>query len=141
MSSSSYRKKGIMQLDGSLEGPYGAVYMDSIIVNTTGRPGTFKLGLEPTLTVNRQSLVPINMTPNSPCANTNFTCVNFAASGPAVLQSSTLVVGQMYLFANSSGFSKVSLSLDNNALILGVLSYDIKAGAYVELLWDGSNLT
>lgn len=129
---SSYRKQGINQINASVEGEYGVIYVDSIFVNTTNRPATFRLGNEPTLTVKRQSLIPIDLT--------NFTCVNFAASGPAVLQSATLVEGQMYLFNNSSGFSEVSLSLDNNALLAGVLSYNILAGQYVELMWDGTNL-
>jgi hypothetical protein len=130
---SSYRKQGINQINASVEGEFGVIYVDSLFINTTGRPATFRLGLEPTLTVKRQSSTPLSLT--------GFTCVNFSASGPAVLQNATLVNGQMYLFNNSSGFSQVNLSLDNNALVGGVLSLVIPAGQFVELLWDGVNLT
>ena len=110
-------------------------FTDAVVLGLTSP--TAKLNSLPTLVVSKSSADPLVQT----VSLAGFQVVNFISGVNAVLQSTTLVKNCVYLFVNT-GAGTVSLTLDNGGTINGSASaYILTAGAAIEFLFDGTNLS
>jgi hypothetical protein len=86
------------------------------------------LKLDPTMYAN--SAIPVS----------GIRCVNVIGAGAVKIQSSSLVVNQQLMILNTQGSKPVFISLDNNGLVGGVLSFGIGSGSSFSFIYDGVNL-
>src|SRR5712664_3873262 len=90
----------------------------------------------PTLDVSASGTISLAAVPGTPGG---IQCVNFIKGGAFVLQSATLVSGQLVLFISTGAIGAVRMSLDNGGTIAGSSVYTL-AGP-IQFSFNGTNLS